>query len=125
METKTFWLWGQVRRSIASIQDHTDISPGLHGLVTAKVMLHDSASYFRSVTIFEKNTELGGVWSSNHIYDGLTTNSPLLTYEIPIFHIHKGFAQQEPMLVAKMSILTSMPMPSTTVSWIVYATKRK
>lgn len=85
METKTFWLWGQVRRSIASNQDHTDISPGLHGLVTAKVMLHDSASYFRSVTIFEKNTELGGVWSSNHIYDGLTTNSPLLTYEIPDF----------------------------------------
>ena len=53
--------------------------------MTAKVMLHDSASYFRSVTIFEKNTELGGVWSSNHIYDGLTTNSPLLTYEIPDF----------------------------------------
>lgn len=48
-------------------------------------MLHDSASRFRSVTIFEKNTELGGVWSSNHIYQGLTTNSPLLTYEIPDF----------------------------------------
>lgn len=48
-------------------------------------MLHDSASCFRSVTIFEKNSGLGGVWSPNHIYKGLTTNSPLLTYEIPDF----------------------------------------
>lgn len=84
METKTFWLWGQVRRLSLASRPHWYF-PGLHGLVTAKVMLHDSASYFRSVTIFEKNTELGGVWSSNHIYDGLTTNSPLLTYEIPDF----------------------------------------
>ena len=46
-------------------------------------MLNDSNSFFDSVTIFEKNTTLGGVWSSNQIYKGLTTNSPLLTYEIP------------------------------------------
>lgn len=81
---KDLLIVGAGKEIIASIQTML-ISSGLHGLVTAKVMLHDSASCFRSVTIFEKNTELGGVWSSNHIYKGLTTNSPLLTYEIPDF----------------------------------------
>lgn len=81
---KDLLVVGAGKEIIASHQTML-IFPGLHGLITAKVMLHDSASYFRSVTIFEKNTELGGVWSSNHIYDGLTTNSPLLTYEIPDF----------------------------------------
>lgn len=47
--------------------------------------MHDSGSFFHSVTVFEKNTDLGGVWAQNRIYDGLTTNSPLLTYEIPGF----------------------------------------
>lgn len=47
--------------------------------------MHDSGSFFDSVTLFEKNTDLGGVWAQNRIYDGLTTNSPLLTYEIPGF----------------------------------------
>ena len=37
------------------------------------------------MTIFEKNQTLGGVWASNKIYQGLTTNSPILTYEIPGF----------------------------------------
>lgn len=58
---------------------------GLHGLVTAKVLLHASDKSFTSVTIYEKGTTLGGVWALDRIYDGLTTNSPLLTYEIPDF----------------------------------------
>jgi cation diffusion facilitator CzcD-associated flavoprotein CzcO len=58
---------------------------GIYGLITAKTLLHDSGTFFNSVVIFEKNSELGGVWASNRIYDGLTTNSPLLTYEIPGF----------------------------------------
>ena len=53
--------------------------------MTAKVLLNDSNSFFESVTVFEKNSTLGGVWSSDRIYEGLTTNSPLLTYEIPGF----------------------------------------
>ena len=48
-------------------------------------MLHDSNGFFDSVTIFEKNTTIGGVWAENQIYEGLTTNSPLLTYEFPEF----------------------------------------
>lgn len=47
--------------------------------------MYDSGSFFHSVEIFEKNTDLGGVWARNRIYEGLTTNSPLLTYEIPGF----------------------------------------
>jgi dimethylaniline monooxygenase (N-oxide forming) len=48
-------------------------------------LIYDSDLFFDSVSIFEKNTEVGGVWASNRIYDGLTTNSPVLTYEIPGF----------------------------------------
>jgi dimethylaniline monooxygenase (N-oxide forming) len=48
-------------------------------------MLHDSGKFFDSITIFEKDTGLGGVWSLSRIYEGLTTNSPLLTYELPGF----------------------------------------
>lgn len=81
---KDLLVVGAGKEIIAFIQTML-ISSGLHGLVTAKVMLHDSASCFRSVTVFEKNTELSGVWSSNYIYKGLTTNSPLLKYEIPDF----------------------------------------
>lgn len=61
------------------------IGAGLHGLVTAKVLLHASEKPFSSVTIYERGPELGGVWAASRIYDGLTTNSPLLTYEIPDF----------------------------------------
>ncbi len=57
--------------------------------MTAKVLLHSSQKSFSSVTIYEKNSALGGVWASNRIYDGLTTNSPLLTYEIPDFPFPK------------------------------------
>lgn len=53
--------------------------------MTAKVLLHSSQKPFSSITIYEKNSAIGGVWASNRIYDGLTTNSPLLTYEIPDF----------------------------------------
>ncbi|KAF7960742.1 hypothetical protein EAE96_000415 [Botrytis aclada] len=61
------------------------IGAGIYGLITAKALLHDSASFFDSVELLERNEELGGVWANNRIYDGLATNSPLLTYEIPDF----------------------------------------
>ena len=47
--------------------------------------MHDSRSLFDSVVIFEKSAELGGVWAPSRTYKGLTTNSPLFTYEIPGF----------------------------------------
>ena len=59
--------------------------------MTAKVLLHASPKPFTSVTIYEKNSVLGGVWASNRIYNGLTTNSPLLTYEIPDFPFQEHF----------------------------------
>ncbi|KAI9857449.1 MAG: monooxygenase [Trichoglossum hirsutum] len=62
------------------------IGAGISGLTTAKTFLHNSPpGFFSSVTVFEKDSSLGGVWSSSHIYEGLTTNSPLLTFEIPDF----------------------------------------
>ena len=53
--------------------------------MTAKVLLHASDDPFSCLTIYEKGSTLGGVWASDRIYDGLTTNSPILTYEIPDF----------------------------------------
>jgi dimethylaniline monooxygenase (N-oxide forming) len=58
---------------------------GIYGLITAKTLLHDSDSSFDSVVLYEKSAELGGVWAPARTYKGLTTNSPLLTYEIPGF----------------------------------------
>ena len=72
------------------IGEFTDEIAGIHGLITAKVLLHNSNHFFDSVTVFEKNSALGGVWSSNHIYEGLITNSPLRTYEIPDFQYPVG-----------------------------------
>ena len=53
--------------------------------MTAKVLSSTSDQAFSSLTIYEKSSTLGGVWASDRIYEGLTTNSPLLTYEIPDF----------------------------------------
>ncbi|KAF1996431.1 FAD/NAD(P)-binding domain-containing protein [Amniculicola lignicola CBS 123094] len=61
------------------------IGAGLYGLVTAKVLLRETENAFDSVTVFEKDSDLGGVWSENRIYPGLASNSPALTYEIPGF----------------------------------------
>lgn len=60
-------------------------TPGLFGLVTAKVLLHETDDAFSIITIFEKQPSLGGVWSRERIYPGLASNSPALTYEIPGF----------------------------------------
>ncbi|KAF2462743.1 FAD/NAD(P)-binding domain-containing protein [Lindgomyces ingoldianus] len=61
------------------------IGAGLYGLVTAKTFLCDSSNFFSSITVFEKDSGIGGVWSENRIYPGLASNSPALTYEIPGF----------------------------------------
>ena len=53
--------------------------------MTAKVLFRTSDQPFSCLTIYEKGSTLGGVWASDRIYEGLTTNSPLLTYEIPDF----------------------------------------
>jgi dimethylaniline monooxygenase (N-oxide forming) len=52
------------------------IGAGLAGLVTAKVMKLDG---FR-VTVFEREPEPGGVWSSSRSYPGLRANTPREAY---------------------------------------------
>lgn len=79
------WSLAVVSRVLCLVEKHLTVFQGLHGLVTAKTLLCDPESGFDRVTVFEKAWELGGVWSTSQIYDGLCTNSPLLTYEIPDF----------------------------------------
>lgn len=57
------------------------IGAGLGGLVTAKTCLE----YGYDVTVFEKESELGGVWSSSRRYPGLTTQNPKDTYAFTDF----------------------------------------
>lgn len=52
------------------------IGAGIAGLCTAKTLL---ALGYR-VTVFEKEADLGGVWSSARRYPGLTTQNPRETY---------------------------------------------
>ncbi len=54
------------------------IGGGVSGLVTAKVLRNDGFD----VSIFEKASEIGGVWAESRAYPGLRTNSPspLYTY---------------------------------------------
>nr|UUG60172.1 flavin-binding monooxygenase [Mycoleptodicus sp. DH-2022a] len=57
------------------------IGAGIHGLAAAKVLAEDAS--FDSITIYDKADDIGGVWNKHQIYDGLTTNSPLFTFEFP------------------------------------------
>lgn len=57
------------------------IGAGLGGLVTAKTCVE----YGYDVTVFEKDSELGGVWSSSRRYPGLTTQNPKDTYAFTDF----------------------------------------
>lgn len=52
------------------------IGAGIAGLVTAKVLKEDGFA----VTLFEKQPELGGVWTTTHTYPGLRANNPRETY---------------------------------------------
>lgn len=52
------------------------IGAGISGLVTAKVMRKDGFS----VTVFEKESEIGGVWASKRTYPGLRANNSRVTY---------------------------------------------
>lgn len=52
------------------------IGAGISGLCTAKALM--SLGY--EVSIFEKEQDIGGVWSSSRRYPGLTTQNPRETY---------------------------------------------
>jgi len=63
------------------------IGAGLSGLVTAKTCLE----YGYTVKIFEKETELGGVWSSSRRYPGVTPQNTKDTYYFSDFQMPKHF----------------------------------
>src|SRR5512143_3727213 len=52
------------------------IGAGIAGLVTAKVLKEDGFD----ITVFEKHSELGGVWAASRTYLGLRANNPRETY---------------------------------------------
>lgn len=52
------------------------IGAGIAGLVTARVLRDDGFE----VTVFDKETQFGGVWASTRTYPGLCTNSPRECY---------------------------------------------
>lgn len=54
------------------------IGAGFAGLSTAKVF----KSFGYAVTVFEKEADVGGVWSASRRYPGLTTQNPRTTYEL-------------------------------------------
>lgn len=57
------------------------IGGGVAGLVTAKVLREDGFD----VTVFERDSTIGGVWSASRAYPGLCTNNPRETYAFSDF----------------------------------------
>ncbi len=65
------------------------IGAGLSGLVAAKTCLE----YGYDVKMFEKDTELGGVWSSSRRYPGVTTQNTKDTYFFSDFPMPRHFPE--------------------------------
>jgi cation diffusion facilitator CzcD-associated flavoprotein CzcO len=57
------------------------VGAGIAGLVTAKVMQEDGFA----VTIFERGSDIGGVWNPARVYPGLKANNSRLTYAFSDF----------------------------------------
>jgi dimethylaniline monooxygenase (N-oxide forming) len=62
------------------------IGAGVAGIVSAKVLKHDGFD----VTIFEKESTIGGVWAESRAYPGLRTNNPRETYVFSDFDYPEG-----------------------------------
>ncbi len=65
------------------------VGAGLSGLVTAKTLLE----YGHEVTVFEKEDELGGVWSPSRHYPGLTTQNTRDTYAFSELRMPKHYPE--------------------------------
>lgn len=65
------------------------IGAGVSGLVTAKTMREHGFS----VIVFEKEAELGGVWSSTRRYPNVTTQNTRDTYTFSDFPMPKHYAE--------------------------------
>jgi dimethylaniline monooxygenase (N-oxide forming) len=75
--------------SIPPIKTVGIIGAGLSGLVTAKTCLE----YGFRVKVFEKDSELGGVWSPSRRYPGLSTQNTKDTYYFTDFPMPAHFAE--------------------------------
>ncbi len=65
------------------------VGAGFAGLVSAKVF----RDFGWSVTVFEKDSEVGGVWSSSRRYPGLTTQNVRSTYALSDFPYPKDYPE--------------------------------
>lgn len=65
------------------------IGAGFAGLSTAKTL----RQFGFDVTVFEKDSEVGGVWSSSRRYPGLTTQNVRSTYALSDFPYPKGYPE--------------------------------
>ncbi len=65
------------------------IGAGIAGLCTAKIF----KSFGYQVTVFEKEADVGGVWSASRRYPGLTTQNPRDTYEYSDFPMPSDYPE--------------------------------
>ena len=65
------------------------IGAGFAGLCTAKIF----KQFGHSVTVIEKESDVGGVWSASRRYPGLTTQNPRETYELSDFPMPKSYPE--------------------------------
>lgn len=65
------------------------IGAGFGGLSTAKVF----REFGFDVTVYEKDSEVGGVWSTSRRYPGLTTQNVRSTYALTDYPYPKGYPE--------------------------------
>jgi dimethylaniline monooxygenase (N-oxide forming) len=65
------------------------IGAGISGLVTAKTLKEHGFE----VVIFEKETEVGGVWAASRRYPGITTQNTRDTYTFSDFPMPKHYPE--------------------------------
>ena len=65
------------------------IGSGLAGLSTAKTL----RQFGFTVTVFEKESDIGGVWSASRRYPGLTTQNPRETYAFSDFPMPTSYPE--------------------------------
>ena len=65
------------------------IGGGFAGLSSAKIF----KTFGHSVTLFEKEGDVGGVWSASRRYPGLTTQNVRSTYALSDFPYPKGYPE--------------------------------
>jgi dimethylaniline monooxygenase (N-oxide forming) len=65
----------------------TIVGAGVSGIITARIF----KQYGFDVTVYEKETEVGGVWASSRSYPGLRTQNPKDTYHFSELKMPKSY----------------------------------